>query len=194
MATILIILGSLITLSAGIPYLIDIQKGKTKPRVVSWLIWAILAIIAGIATLANGEYLTAVEILSLALMNSVIFVFSIEKGNKKISFIDIICLIGALVAILLWAIFNSPLVAVVASIIASFIGGVPTIIHAFKKPKEETLSNYFLAFIGSTIALLGIDTLRIIAFIYPLYIVLINLTYSLIIYTQRRALKYKKKR
>jgi hypothetical protein len=47
-------IATVIAVVSYIPYIRDIHSGKTKPHGFSWLIWALLAYIAGFAQLSRG--------------------------------------------------------------------------------------------------------------------------------------------
>ena len=51
--TVLIILSSVLTGVAALPYLRDVLQGKTKPRVVTWLVWTVLSGIAAAASFSR---------------------------------------------------------------------------------------------------------------------------------------------
>ena len=61
MKDILLILATLVTIGAVIPYILDVIKGKTKPNIVSWITWTLLTAVATVAEISAGEYRTAVQ-------------------------------------------------------------------------------------------------------------------------------------
>lgn len=186
-SNIFVIISSILIVSAAIPYFVDILKGKTKPRVVTWSIWGLLNVISGTASLIDHQYSTAILLAILTICNFVIVFFGWKHGDKKIGKLDTVCFIGAIIGILLWWLFNSPAVAVIATIIIDFIGAIPTFKHAWQKPFEETLSNYLLGLFGEVFTLFSISTLLITAFAFPIYAISGNLLFSLIIIFRRKS-------
>ncbi|MEI7539212.1 MAG: hypothetical protein WCJ36_00365 [Candidatus Saccharibacteria bacterium] len=178
-----------------LPYFIDMVKGKTKPRVVSWFIWSVLAAIACIAALIDGHYPTAIFLLlsSLAPMAVVVFGWRLG-GDRSIEWLDIICLLGALIGVVLLVIFNSPAFAVIITIIIDLIGGVPTLVHAWRRPNEETWLEFALAGVAALCMLLVVNSWEVTAFVYPLYLLLINLGVMSIILFRKKRKSSKKKR
>lgn len=184
--TLLIILSGLFTVIAFIPYLVGVVKGKTKPRVVSWFIWSLLTGIGLVAALVEGQYATAL-LLSLATLGTLsIVILGIKFGDRKIENLDIVCLAGAAVGIIMWQVSGVPAVGVIAAIGVDFIGGVPTLIHAWKKPSEEAWITFLMSSIGSAFTLMALTDWRVTAFAFPLYLVLINLATAVIILLMRR--------
>jgi len=193
--TILVIASSILSVVCFLPYFIDMVKGKTKPRVVSWFIWSVLAAIACIAALIDGHYPTAIFLLlsSLAPMAVVVFGWRLG-GDRSIEWLDIICLLGALIGVVLLVIFNSPAFAVIITIIIDLIGGVPTLVHAWRRPNEETWLEFALAGVAALCMLLVVNSWEVTAFVYPLYLLLINLGVMSIILFRKKRKSSKKKR
>lgn len=184
----LIILGSLLTVLSVLPYMIEIIQGKTKPRIVSWFIWTVLTSIAATAALVEHQYATAVLLSSAAIETTLIVVIGWKNGNKKIEKLDVYCLLGAIVGIMFWIIFNSPAIAVVATILIDLIGGIPTLVHSWKRPAEETWFTFMLASLGAVCTLLVINDWRISSFAYPLYLVVVNAEFMSVIIIRRHVL------
>lgn len=178
---IFIILSSVLTIASTIPYLVEIVRGKTKPRVVSWLTWSVLTAIAGLASFSDGQYPAAILMLFATIETLLIVILGWKHGDRKVERTDVICLIGAAVGIVLWQIFNSPAIAVIATITIDLVGGIPTILHSWKKPHEETWITFFLAMLGGVFTVLAIDAWTVTSVAYPLYLVIINFTYVAIL-------------
>ena len=60
MRTLLSVLGSLIAVAGTVPYIIETIRGNTKPRIVTWLTWALLTGVAGAASMSAGQLGAAV--------------------------------------------------------------------------------------------------------------------------------------
>jgi hypothetical protein len=174
MRTVLVIFSSALVLTAILPYLADVVKGKTKPRVVSWFTWSLLGAITGVASLADHQYPAGVMGLISALGCMLAVIFGWKHGNRKFERIDVICQVAAIIGIGLWLFFNSPAVAVVATIIIDLIGCVPTFIHAWKQPHEETWITFFLSGCGALVTILAAGDFTITSIANPIYIVSIN--------------------
>ena len=181
----LIILSSIFTIASAIPYLIDIVRGKTKPKVVTWLVWSSVTAISGAASFVDGQYPAAILLLFATLQALSIVIFGWTRGVKKLERLDIVCLVGALVGIVLWQLFDSPAIAVIATIIIDLVGGIPTFVHSWKKPREETWITFMLMAMGGICTLIVVTDWRVTAFAYPLYLVLLNLSYVTIILGRR---------
>lgn len=189
-STIIISLSAILTIASVIPYLIEILRGNTKPRVVTWLTWSVLTAIACVAAFVDGQYPTAILLLFSTLETSAVVVLGWHLGDKKFELLDVMSLIGATVGIILWLIFNSPAIAVIATVTIDLIGGIPTLVHSWRKPHEETWITFLIAAIGAGLTLLVISDWRITAFAYPLYIVGMNMLITFVIIGRGRRLKH----
>lgn len=175
MTTILIVLSSILTILCGIPYIIDIVKRKTKPRVVSWFTWAILTLIAGFASFSDQQYAAAVLSFSATFEVLLICILGlIYNGDRSISRFDIICQILAIIGFVLWMVFNSPSIAIVFVIVIDVIASLPTIKHAWEKPHEETWITFLGAGIAALFALLAAESFTVTGVANPIYLVIVN--------------------
>lgn len=184
MKTIFLILASVITIVSVLPYLRDILKGTTKPNLVSWITWTLLTGIATGAEIAAHEYVAAIFTGSAVIETASVVVLGIKHGYVKYTMFDVVCQVSAIVGIILWQLFNSPAIGVMASVIIDFIGALPTIRHSWLSPGEETWSAFGLAALGGIFALLALNSYNWISLPYALYIVSINLVIVYVIVTR----------
>lgn len=191
LAPILITISSILTVVSIFPYLVNVIKRKTKPRVVTWFTWGLLTGISCVAAIVEGQLATAIMLGLSAISSFAIMALGWEFGDKKFEKIDIFCLTAALIGIVLWRLLDSPSVAVLVMIATDFIGGVPTTIHAWKKPLQETWQTFFLGLIGAICTLIVLKNWQITSFAFPLFIALNSLNVTLIILLRRRYLKLK---
>lgn len=187
MKTFLVILSSCFFIAGILPYLVGVVRKQVKPRIVTWFIWTLLAAISLLAAIAERQYTTIILLSCSAISTALVVILGWKYGNKKIERLDVFCLIGAVVGLILWQVFNSPAVAVMASIVIDVIGAIPTIIHAWKKPGEEAWLSFFLSFMGAFCTLLTLENYNITAFAYPMYLFCSNLIFSIIIISRRQA-------
>jgi hypothetical protein len=170
MKLLFIVLSAVFTLAATVPYIIDTAKGKTKPRIVSWFNWAMLTGIATAAAFADKQYPSAILTLSATIETALVVLLALRSGDRRFERFDIFCQIGAIAGLILWILFNSPLIALVATVSIDFIAGLPTWKHAWLRPYEETLSTYLLSGFGAVCALLAIKEHSVSGLIYPVFI------------------------
>jgi hypothetical protein len=186
MKDVFLTLAGVITVGSVIPYLKDILKGTTKPNIVSWITWTLLTGIATAAEIAAHEYRTAIFTSAAVVETASVVLLGIKYGYVKYTRFDVVCQIGAIVGIILWQLFDSPTVGVVAAVTIDFIGALPTVRHSWMKPGEETWSTYALAGFGGVFAILALTAYNWASLTYAVYIVLINLALSVILITRAK--------
>jgi hypothetical protein len=182
----LLILSAGLMLGAVVPYLVDVVRKKTKPRIVTWFIWTVLMAIAGIASLNAGATASAVLSFASALSTGLVVIFGYKNSDKAFGKLDVFSFSGALMGLGLWWAFNSPLIAIAMSVLVDLVGAVPTLWHAYKKPQEETPSAFVMYFFSALLALLAIQDFSITAALVPLYLMTIDGSIAAIILIRKR--------
>jgi hypothetical protein len=170
----LLIIGSFINLISIVPYLIDIVRGKTKPNVVSWFTWTILTGIGTAAVIAQAGFGPAILPLSASICTFSVVLLGLKYGFAKYSKVDAICQVCALGGVILWIVFNSPHIALVAAISIDAIAGIPTLLHAYKAPQEETWQTFMLGSIGALLTLASASSFTTAKVAYPIYLAIAN--------------------
>jgi hypothetical protein len=174
MKTTLVIVSTILTILCTLPYIIDVIKLKTKPRIVSWFTWSLLSAIAGAASLSDHQYPAAILSFSATIETMVVVLLGLKYGEREFNRFDIVCQVAAIVGLVLWLVFNSPAIAVLASVAIDLIGTLPTIKHAWEKPSEETWITFAVAGIAATFTLMAASSTKITAIVNPIYLILIN--------------------
>jgi len=178
MKTVFIIISSILTIAATLPYIVDILKRKTKPRIVSWFTWSLLTAISAAASFSDRQWAAGILSLSASVECMAVVILGLRYGNREFALFDIACQVGALIGLLLWFIFNSPAIAVIAGILIDLIGSLPTLKHAWEKPAEETWITFMLSGLGAVFTVFAATTTRITALANPLYLVVINFAFT----------------
>ncbi|HSX15277.1 MAG TPA: hypothetical protein VLF40_00635 [Candidatus Saccharimonadales bacterium] len=188
MKTILLILAAVITIAGAIPYLRGILRGTTKPNLVSWITWTLLTGIATAAAISAHEYVVAIFTGAATLEVFTIVLFGLRHGYVKYTRFDVICQVAAIVGIILWQLFNSPAVGVMAAVIIDLVGYLPTLRHSWQKPHEETWQTYAISGLGAVFALGALSTYNWVTLPYAIYIVVVNILASGVIIYRARVL------
>jgi uncharacterized membrane protein len=86
----------------------------------------------------------------------------------------------------LWLVFNSPALAVVATIAIDVVGALPTLKHSWQKPHEETAITFLGGCIGALCTILAATNWQITAIAYPVYLTVMNGAFALVIVARRK--------
>jgi hypothetical protein len=130
------------TLLSGVPYIFSVLKGRTKPHVFTWIIWALLSAIAAAAQYTGNAGPGAWATECSATVSLVIAVLSFSHGERDITLTDWVAFAGGLTAILLWYLTSNPLMGSLLATASDASGYYPTFRKSYKKPKEEMILSY----------------------------------------------------
>jgi hypothetical protein len=170
-----LLLGGIISLIGTIPYTLDTIKGKTKPRVASWLMWAMLTGVAAAASLSAGHVSAAVLATCMTVSCAAVAILAFWKNSQVVfSKFDNTCLFASLSGVVLWQVFNSPELAVLAVVAIDAIASLPTLRHAYRAPEEETMFEFLMAGVASVITIVAATDFSSTAVAYPLYIIIFD--------------------
>ena len=180
-------IATIIGLLGYIPYIYDTIKGKTRPHVFSWLIWTFLSGIAFLAQVSRGAGTGAwaTGVTSLACL--VITLISLKYGEKDIKLFDKLSLVGAGIAVLIWIITTSPLFTIIIITTIDFCGFLPSFRKAFRKPFEETLSQYVFASIKWVLSLVALESITLTTALFPSALSLFNFIFVIMLVFRRTA-------
>lgn len=186
MNNMLTLIGAAIVILSGVPYIIDIIRKKTRPNIVSWFTWTLLISIGAFAALAAGETKTAIITFGDAIQVGLVLLLGLRFGYAKYSFFDGVCQVAAIIGLVLWLLFDSPTIAIIATISIDLIAALPTYRHSWLEPSEETWQTYFISSIGACVGLLSLTNFSVDSLAYPLYLLTLGLTLSGTIIVSRR--------
>lgn len=166
---------------ASIVYMASIFKGNTRPHRTTRFVVAFATTVAFTSLIADDSKITVWFLGVSTIFGVVIFLLSIKYGLGGASRIDIASLFIAIAGIILWILTNEPILALLLSIGADFVGYVPAFIKTWHLPKSEGPFFYILSLVTVTLTMIAngkIDR----EIIYPAYIFLATLFMLALIY------------
>ena len=178
-----IYLGIFLQSIGGLDYLIGTIKGKVKPNRVSLFLWAAAPLIAFYAQIQQGVGPEAFVTFIVGFIPLLVFCASFvnKKSVWKITILDIVCGLFSLSGLLLWFVTKSGNVAILFSIIADLLAGIPTVIKSFNNPETESVFIYFFGTINVVIGLLVIKTWNFENYAFLIYLLIISLIFTVLI-------------
>ncbi len=182
------IISTLITFIGFAFYFKDILAHKTKPHAFSWFIWSILIGVAFFGQISDNAGPGAWSLGISAVLCFGVFIFALKQGEKNIVKSDWISFIGALVSIILWLITKTPLFSVILVMIIDALAFYPTFRKSYFKPYSETLITYVLSVTKLVISLFALTNVSIITALYPLYLILANGSFAVMLVIRRKKL------
>lgn len=183
----LLLFSALIGAIALYPYVRDTRRGRVRPRLVSWGVWTILAAIMTVSALLEGHLASAALSAQGLFGCGIVVILGWHKGNARIGRLDILSMVGAAIGLGSLIFLRDPSVALLTSVAIDAVAFMPTLVHAWTDPDEESLACYACNIGASGLALMaalqsGGDFTGI---IYPLYSVTFNGLMVLLLMTSK---------
>jgi hypothetical protein len=168
--------------AASLSYLLAAWKGTVRPNPVTWLLWGLTPFVAFAAQRQEGVGPQAWMTAAIGVGPLLIFLVALGRHTSwRIGVFDVLCGASAAVGVISWQAADDPALAVVFSIAADALGGVPTIVKGYRAPDSEKTFPYWLTIAAFSITLLTVDTWNFVNCAFFCYGVLVNLTVSTVV-------------
>lgn len=95
-------------------------------------------------------------------------------GYPKYGWIEGVCTLLAIIAIVSWQLTHQPLLAIIFAIIADLMASVPTVVKAYRDPQSEHPAGWFIVVSAAILGLLSTTIVNPANIIFPAYILCIN--------------------
>ena len=180
------VLSGLAIAIAFIPFIRGTIQGSVVPNRASWIVWFVQDVLIASSAIMAGVGPAAVMPVIWTLGAAMMLVLSLTKGTRgSFTGLEKASLVLSGLSVLLWAATGVPRLALVASVSAVCIGGVPTLVKAWVKPWTETMSGWLLMILGTVFSSLAIQRWTFDSGFLPVVIGLFQLsvTLPLVLYT-----------
>lgn len=157
-----------LTFYAFLPYIRDIQRGKIKPHVFSWVIWGVTTLVVFFAQWRAGGGLGSWVIgLSGAITLLIAALAWIHRGDLTITWSDWLFFIGALLSLPLWLVTDDPLWAVVVLTVVDLLGFGPTVRKVIDDPHAESPGFFALFLVRNALVVFSLETRSLTTALFP---------------------------
>ncbi|MEK7586201.1 MAG: hypothetical protein AAB477_03175 [Patescibacteria group bacterium] len=181
------IVAGAIALLAYLVYVVSIFRGKSKPNRATWWIWAFMGLVLALSYKFSGAsntiWVPYVEFLgpfSIAILS-----IKYGEGGLK-SKMDLLCLFGAIVSIILWMIFDNAVVALVTNLAIDSFAIVPTIKKSYQRPEGEDFWAWFGTGLADGLNMFAVEKLTFAILIYPIYMLVSDLIIISILFFKKK--------
>lgn len=180
------IIAVIITFIGYIPYIKDTIKGKTKPHIYSWFIWAFVTfIIFALQILGHGGA-GAFTTLATAVLCLTIFILGLRNGEKNITKFDTVVFVVALIATGIWIFIKQPMISNFLIVTINTLANIPTIRKSWAKPYSETLITWELGAVRNFLGIIALANYSLLTWLYPATNLLINILVSSLLIIRRK--------
>ena len=169
MKTVLVLLSCCITLFASVPYLLAVMRGEDKPRMASWALWTVLSGIGSAAAFETHQIPAAVFALAVSLESAAVVALGYRKGNWAFARLDAAGFLGAALGVVALVILRAPAVATGLVIGVELVATMPTFMHAWRQPYDESASPYGLFMVSELIILAMSDYSTFTGYAFPVF-------------------------
>jgi hypothetical protein len=154
---------------------------------MTWLLWGVAPLIGAFASFASGVTWAALPVFISGFMPLLVFVSSFVNPLSywKLEPFDYACGIFSLLALVLWAITQEPVVAIVFAILSDFSALVPTLIKAWRHPETESGLAFILGGVTPATSFFVISVYHFSEYAFPAYLVLASLSMVFAIYRHK---------
>ena len=180
------VIASFIGFYAYVPYFKSILQGKTRPHVISWLIWFVMSMTVAVAQFVEGGGYGAYVTGTTALLCLFVFILALRQGDKNIMRSDIIALLLSLVSIASWYFSNEPLNAILFSCLITLLGFYPTFRKSWHKPNEEKLWSFILMSLRYFLSIFALENLNFTTAVFPVFDGVISAIFVILILWRRK--------
>ncbi|MBP7804824.1 MAG: hypothetical protein KA052_01215 [Candidatus Pacebacteria bacterium] len=185
----LIILSSIFALVGPALYIFSIVKGKAQPHRMTRFVLMIVVLVATFSFYAAGDTPTFIMSAVLLVGNIAMFLLSIKYGVGGWAKSDILCLIIAIIGIILWQVSGNPLLSIYSLVVADLVAMLPTIIKSYRRPDTEVWYLFFCDILANICILAAHKEITFNEYVYPGYLVLVNIVVVLFIMRKRTHLE-----
>jgi hypothetical protein len=145
-------------------------NGQYSPSFFSRGVWFLLGINSFAGVLLGGGSTASVLLASMLFVgNAAVFAVSYKKGSREFGFAEKISLVLLIISGITWAVLQAPFLGLVISLVAHFIGGIPTIWRVAKRPESEQAYHWYFYCTASILTLIASDKASIKAVLFPIY-------------------------
>ena len=144
--------------------------GQYSPSFFTRGVWLLLGINSFVGVLLGGGTKASVILAATLLVgNAAVFLVSYKKGSRDFGAVEWGSFFLLIVALLIWLVLDAPFVTLVISLVAHFLGGIPTIWRTVKKPSSEQALHWYFFFTASVLSIIASPDKSLVAILFPVY-------------------------
>ena len=176
------IVGAIIGSIGGFYYLYETIAGKAQPNRITWLLWGIFPMVIFVAQKAQG--VEGISWTSFVAGFTPLLIVAVSFFNKKAYWKseprDYYLMAAAIIGLVLWAMTEDPNMAILFSLLADMLAGIPTLIKSYRHPHSESWIAYAISTFGFGISFLSVQTYNFENTSFVAYLVILNGTCALL--------------
>lgn len=173
MREILEIISGVLFFAGYLPYYLGIVRGNTKPQVVTWLIWSAIDWLTLIGMFVSGS-VNGLIIGATAGATIAMFLAWFYGPKVRFSRFDLVCLVGAASAIVLWRVFDDAVLGIICCQVVNLIGALPTWRSVWRDPSVEEKLPWLMFWTSCVLSVMAIPSWSPAAWLPPVTFLVIQ--------------------
>lgn len=175
--------GALIPL-ASLVYAWGVIRKEISPTKATWVVWTALSGLTALSMFFEGALNYQIAIVAFA--DVIVLGLALWYGDAwSWTKVDVTCLVGAAVSLLLWWVTDSALWAIILLLGATVIGFVPMATNLWKRPEAEKPLAWIVMCVSSMLLLFSLETWTIASAAQPVVYLAVPVI-ILVLITRRR--------
>jgi exosortase/archaeosortase len=172
---------------SGVSYIQATLRGEATPNRVTWLLWSLIPLLAGVAQIAGGVGWSTLVVFSGGLVPFAVFVASFFGPGAywRLAKFDYLCGALSVLAVVLWQLSGEPLVAIVLGVVADALAALPTMRKAYLQPETEDGRTYVVSFAAMIVGLFSVTECTVVGYAFNLYLMSATGTLVWLVYRRR---------
>jgi len=177
----------LVTIIGYLIYFKDIFYGRAKPNLVSWFLWMLGPFLGVFFQLKAGAGLSVIPVFLAGFGPLIVIIVSLWNKNAhwKISTLDIICGLFALLALIFYILTHNLGISILFAILGDGLAAIPTLVKSWKFPETETAYIYLIGVFNNILGLFIIKEWIFTIYSFGFYFIFINLAIVFCIYRKK---------
>jgi hypothetical protein len=180
-------LSGILVLAATIVYVWGIIRRDIDPAKAMWIVWTVLSILTALGMFVEDAINYQIIVIAFAdiVILNLAFVYGSTWSWTKI---DVICLVSAAMAILLWWATDNALWAIILLLAATVIGFVPMVALLWQRPDAEKPYAWVIMCVSTVLLMLSLGEWTIATAAQPIVYLAIPVITLLLLSPRRPAL------
>ncbi len=168
------IIAGMLSIPGYVIYNLVVVRRAANPSRTTWWVWTMVSGVQLVSYYHAGARATLVIPMIYFMGRLVTALISLKYGDGGWSKFDRVCLMVVGMSLMLWAVFDSPLIVLVLTLCLDFFGALPTIRKVYQNPESEAAVGWVFWYVGALVNLWAIENWRFSIAIQPLYLVGVN--------------------
>lgn len=169
-------------------YLYELLRGRIRPHIVTWSLWALAPCVAFFAQLSEGVGVQSLTTLFAGASPLLVVVILLVRRDASwaVTRFDLVCGALSVAGVVVWVLARRAEYAVVFAVLADAFASVPTYRKTLRAPGSESWANFGCLTLSALITLATLTTWSLSHYAFAAYLALLGASMTGVILVGRR--------